>query len=141
MKSTKYCDRCGVEVFWTTSKAGNRYLAHEAPIYNADGRHIKTVWPAHRCEISPSREQDLIEIQRLRAIEHAEALAAGKIVKGQHIVVTKGRKVPIGTEGTVFWVADQEDGYGVRKAGFTTEAGDKHFININNISVNQNANY
>jgi hypothetical protein len=39
----------------------------------------------------------------------------------------------------VFWVAPEEDGYGVVKVGFTTAEGVKHFTNIANVRAKVSA--
>jgi hypothetical protein len=69
---------------------------------------------------------------QLKALEDA-AIANGEIVVGQTVKVYRGRKVPIGTMGVVFWVAEQEDAFGCYKIGFKDEAGNKHFTAINNV--------
>lgn len=51
------------------------------------------------------------------------------IRKGVQVRVSRGRKVPKGTAGVVFWVALEPDDFGIKKAGFTTETGEKIFIN------------
>lgn len=131
-KAGTSCRYCGREVEWLTSRAGKKYLAEAAPIYNEDGRHIKTVYPAHRCEVSGEQRAviDQIEADRTTA-----ALEAGEIVKGQRIVVVKGRKFPIGTEGTITWVAAREDAYGVVKVRVATDNGDNFYINKQNIEA------
>jgi len=127
--SATHCKYCGREVVWTESKAGKKYLAQKGEIYNADGRLIKVIYPAHRCTASDSDRRDIdaqakfdLEVRRQN----------GEIVKGQHVVVVKGRKVPVGTEGVVFWVATEPDEYGVIKVGFINDGG-KHYTNIANL--------
>jgi hypothetical protein len=61
------------------------------------------------------------------------ALANGEIIVGQIVKVYRGRKVPQGTIGTVFWIADEEDAFGCYKIGIKDEAGNKHFTAINNV--------
>jgi len=72
-------------------------------------------------------KQQLLNIQ-------AEQIANGEIVVGQTVKVYRGRKVPQGTIGIVFWVADEADGYGDWKIGLKDEAGDKHFTSISNVN-------
>lgn len=50
--------------------------------------------------------------------------------RGASVKVVKGRKVPIGTEGEVFWLGDKGWGYSV---GFKTSEGEKHFTSISNV--------
>ena len=60
-------------------------------------------------------------------------IANGEIVVGQTIKVYRGRKIPQGTMGVVFWVADEPDHFGVYKIGFKDESGVKYFCAINNV--------
>ena len=116
------CRYCGREVEWLVSKAGKKYLAETAPIYNEDGRQIKTIYPAHRCQVTP---------------EQRAAIESGERVKGQTVVVAKGRKFPIGTEGTITWIASHEDGFGVIKVRVQKNDGEQFYINIKNLAVKE----
>lgn len=126
------CRYCGRPVEWCTSKAGNRYLAEAAAIYNEDGRHIKTIYPAHQCQATPEERAAVDQAQQAAT---AEALAKGEIIVGQQVVVAKGRKVPVGTTGTVVWVARFEDGYGVIKAKVEQADGTVFSTNIKNLAA------
>jgi len=57
--------------------------------------------------------------------------ANGKIVKGTEVVVVRGRKTPIGTEGVVFWLG--KDNYGNDKAGIKDAEGNTIWIALNNL--------
>lgn len=128
-----HCRECGLIVCWRTSKAGKRYLAQPFTWTGSEGRHIeRNYYPAHKCEPDPER---LASVARREAEGIALAIANGRIIKGVRAQVHKGRKFPIGLTGKVFWVADAPDGYGVVKAGMTTDDGDKIFINIDNLVV------
>lgn len=61
------------------------------------------------------------------------------INKNDKIRVIKGRKFPIGTEGTVFWTASDQDQYGVWKIGVITTTGEKIYINDANVEVTEAA--
>ena len=126
------CKWCGCEVAWQTAKSGKRYLAQPTPISNEDGRQIKTIYPAHRCQATDEQRTAIVESEAQR---NAAALEAGEIVKGQKVTVIKGRKYPIGTVGTVTWVADREDAYGTIKVRVATDNGEAIFVNINNLEV------
>lgn len=130
--ATTNCRYCGRPVEWLTSKAGKRYLAEAAPIYNEDGRHIKTIYPAHQCQATP---EERAAVDQAQQAAKAEALANGEIVVGQKVVVAKGRKYPIGTLGTVVWVARFEDAYGVIKAKVEQADGTTFSINIKNLAA------
>lgn len=80
--------------------------------------------PAHVC--NP-------ETAALKASEDAARIANGEIVKGAPVTVVRGRKVPKGTSGVVFWVG--EDDWGKAKVGFRTESGDRVFTAASNVEV------
>lgn len=52
--------------------------------------------------------------------------------KGTYIVVDRGRKVPIGTTGQIFWVGENRWG---KSVGFNDRQGNTHFTSINNVAV------
>jgi hypothetical protein len=142
------CKDCSSLVMWKVSNnTGKTYLAVEVSIYGETGRHIKTIYPAHKCV--PTLEAQAAHFRRKEAIANANAnaIAAGEIVRGALVVVTKGRKYPKGLSGEVFWVAPEEDKYGVIKVGFKTASYDENkpegdgesfgkvYINIENIEA------
>lgn len=60
--------------------------------------------------------------------------------KGKRVKVVKGRKVPVGTEGTVFWEGEDRYArdYGLgkpRRVGFKDDAGAKWFTAASNVEV------
>lgn len=50
--------------------------------------------------------------------------------RGSTVKVVKGRKVPLGTEGEVFWLGDKGWGWSV---GLKTAEGEKHFTALGNV--------
>lgn len=64
-------------------------------------------------------------------------------VYGKTVKVVKGRKVPKGTTGTVFWVKRYDNSkygdpwgiYSVTKVGIRDENGDAHFTAIDNVEI------
>jgi hypothetical protein len=122
------CKDCGLWVEWRVSKKGHRYLADRKEWMGSETFAQRAYYPRHACTPNPEAVAAL-------AAEHEARIAAGEIVKGATVRVAKGRKVAIGTVGTVFWVATDPDAYGVLKVGFTTEGGEKHFINIANVEA------
>ena len=123
------CRGCGEEVFFDVNRNGVRYLAEKAG-REYEGGVGRWKQPHRHTEEQVAR---WAEIVRREEEFLAQAIADGKIVRGQTVEVFKGRKVPKGTVGVVFWVAPEEDGYGVVKVGFTTAEGVKHFTNIANV--------
>lgn len=126
------CRDCGKQVAWRTSKAGNRYLAAPKHWIGEEKFTERTYWPAHRCTPDPTWRDRAAAAETQRI---ADAIASGRIERGCTVTVVKGRKVAHGTSGVVFWVAADEDAYGVIKCGFTTADGDKVFINIANLEL------
>jgi hypothetical protein len=129
------CNRCGCECFWDTNRHGKRYLAVKM-IQEYEGGTGGWKQP-HYCQATDEQAAEyqarLQETKdQLKALEDA-AIANGEIVVGQTVKVYRGRKVPIGTMGVVFWIAEQEDAFGCYKIGFKDEAGNKHFTAINNV--------
>ena len=123
------CRGCGAEVYFDINRNGVRYLAERAGREYEDGvGHWKQ---PHRH--TAEQVADWANVLRFRAERLAQAIADGEVVKGQTVEVFKGRKVPKGTVGEVFWVAPEEDGYGVVKVGFKTAEGVTHFTNIENV--------
>lgn len=126
------CRECGATVTWRTSKKGYRYLAQLKNWSGSETFAERCYYPRHECVPNPKWRELAVEAEAERI---ATAVASGQIVKGVNVVVIKGRKVEHGTEGIVFWVAAEPDGYGTMKIGFTTDAGEKVFININNVRM------
>ena len=56
--------------------------------------------------------------------------------KGKTVVVFKGRKVPVGTEGECFWIGDK--GFGLR-VGVRDAAGEVHWTAMDNVKVKEAA--
>lgn len=64
-------------------------------------------------------------------------------VYGKRVKVIKGRKVPHGTEGEVFWVKRYDNSkygdpwgiYSVTKVGIRDDAGEAHFTAIGNVEI------
>jgi hypothetical protein len=129
------CNKCGCECYWDTNRNGKRYLAQRNEQEYEGGTGT---WKSpHYCQATDeeaaayqamleARKQQLLNIQ-------AEQIANGEIVVGQTVKVYRGRKVPQGTIGIVFWVAEEEDAFGCYKIGLKDEAGDKHFTSITNV--------
>jgi hypothetical protein len=89
---------------------------------NDNRREDYACWDTpHTCD-----QEFAARVQAERDVQIAE----GRIVLGQHVRVTRGRKVAKGTEGTIFWLNDATDfnGNPIIKVGIKTEAGDSHFL-------------
>lgn len=123
------CRGCGAEVYFDINRNGVRYLAERAGREYEDGvGHWKQ--PHRHTAEAVARHAERVEALQVWL---DQAILDGKIVFGQTVEVFKGRKVPKGTVGEVFWVAPEADGYGVVKVGFKTAEGVKHFTNIENV--------
>lgn len=69
-----------------------------------------------------------------RAQEEAREQMFETYGRGRVVKVVKGRKVPVGTEGTVFWLGEDKFGNGYR-VGFETPTGEKHFTALSNVEA------
>lgn len=69
------------------------------------------------------------------AREAEEAVAALKVefAKGNVVKVVKGRKVPVGTEGTIFWFGESD--FGGFRVGFKTVMGEVHYTALSNVEA------
>ncbi len=54
------------------------------------------------------------------------------INKGDKVIVVSGRKIPIGTKGTVFWVGTKAWGESV---GIELENGNREFTAMRNVNI------
>lgn len=134
------CRDCGRPVVWAISKKGNTYLASRvywrSDAGASNGRsNEKSFYPFHECEPDEEYRSQYAAAMTVLDERRAAAVEAGEIVRGQTIEVVKGKKIPVGTRGVVFWVATEPDRYGVIKAGFNTETGEKFFTNVSNLAV------
>ena len=129
------CNKCGCECYWDTNRNGKRYLAQRNIREYEDGTGV---WKSpHYCTATPEEAaeyQAMLQREKDKQEErNSEAIANGEIVYGQTVKVYRGRKVPIGTIGIVFWVAEEADRFDTWKIGIKDEAGVKHFLAINNV--------
>jgi hypothetical protein len=129
------CKKCGLECFWDTNRHGKKYLAVKMVQEYAGG--TGTWKQPHYCTATPEQAAEYQALLKLQIDEEAkikaEALANGEIVVGQTVKVYRGRKVPQGTIGVVFWVAEEADDFGTYKIGIKSADGTKHFVAINNV--------
>ena len=63
--------------------------------------------------------------------EEARKEVLRHIVKGVRVMVTRGRKTPLGTEGIVGWIG--QDSYGTARVGVRDAAGVMHFTAMSNV--------
>jgi hypothetical protein len=119
------CSKCGEDFVWATSKrTGNKYRVN----VHFGEKHIYIKSSIHECDpIHVDRHQYLVASKERQAIE------LGEVTVGCQARVAKGRKFPIGTEGKVFWIANEAGAYGVITVGMETTAGEKIWINLANL--------
>jgi len=77
------------------------------------------------------REEEKREAER-RERARREEERAKVVAKGKRVIVARGRKVPKGIEGVVFWLGLGKWGH---RAGIKTKAGDVHWIAAANLDV------
>lgn len=113
------CGTCGAEV------AKHSVKNHLMPVEHRGTYGARQVgcWRVHRCDA---------ERAKLWQAARAEHIARGEIVRGQHVTVTKGRKVPKGTTGEVIWTGESDFG---KRVGIRTEAGETHFLAEANVTA------
>ena len=124
VESSKPCFKCGRTVVKCESKSGKIYVASIEIVssqyadYTARG---KAIYPVHECD-----EREVAKYQEFTQRQ----LAEGAIVKGQKVVVVKGRKVAKGTEGEIFWLGFETwNGESIlKRVGIVTESGEKVFV-------------
>lgn len=108
-------DRCGAEVVRRDDN-GNLYDVVRAGFYQA--RKFQCWRGAHQCDSA---------LVAAVAAEHAAKAASGKVVKNVQVEVFKGRKVPKGTVGVVFWEGGDTFS-GKPKVGIRDAAGATHWL-------------
>jgi hypothetical protein len=124
VESSKPCSKCGRTVVKCESKSGKIYVASIEIVssqyadYSARG---KAIYPVHECD-----EKEIVKYQELLKRQ----LAEGQIVKGQKVVVVKGRKVAKGTQGEIFWLGYETwNGESIlKRVGLITAVGEKLFV-------------
>ena len=130
------CKKCGCECFWDTNRNGKLYLAqrnereYDGGVGTWKSPHYCTATPEQAAEYQAGLKAQIDEETKLKL----EALANGEIVVGQTVKVYRGRKVPQGTIGVVFWIADEADDYGTYKLGIKSADGTKHFVAYHNVN-------
>lgn len=109
-----YCDACGAEA--AKGENGKVLSITVQHTDSGDSRRRPVCWAPHQC--NPYRRAQ-------RAIEAAAALADGKLVKGQTVIVVKGRKVAKGTVGVIRWIGEDRYNEGAQRFGLKVEGQDK----------------
>lgn len=82
-------------------------------------------------EVREAARAALIE-RDIKAWAEATAIDAATVTKGKTVRVTKGRKVPIGTEGEVFWLGENRYGW---RVGIKDADGTVHWTAEANVEV------
>ena len=124
VESSKPCFKCGRQVVKCESKSGNFYIANIEIVSSRFADYTdrgKAIYPVHECD-----EREIVKYQEFVQRQ----LAEGAIVKGQKVVVVKGRKVAKGTEGEIFWLGFETwNGESIlKRVGIVTESGEKVFV-------------
>lgn len=85
-------------------------------------------------EVRAAYEAFLENIRKARAQAAAEE-RANTVAKGKRVKVVKGRKVPVGTEGVVFWTGPDKYNRNVTRAGLKDAAGVTHWVDAGHCQV------
>jgi hypothetical protein len=124
IESSKPCSKCGRITVKCESKSGKFYIGNIEIVssqYADYGARGKAIYTAHECD-----ESETIKYQA----KVSKDLAEGAIVKGQKVVVVKGRKVAKGTQGEIFWLGYETwNGESIlKRVGIVTAVGEKLFV-------------
>jgi hypothetical protein len=106
-----HCGDCGALVARVKKPGKPKYLANT---HHKGMALTYWCWDVHKCD--PEQRE------RYTALVDSR-LASGVIMKGQHVEVVRGRKVPIGTVGTVMWMGT--DAWDNEKVGLRVDGYDK----------------
>lgn len=124
---THKCYDCGAEVAKAITNSGSIYIA-SVVVWEGDQGGKREILPSHKCD-----EREKENWSALRALN----IARGALVQGQEVITVKGRKVPKGTVGIIFWVEiDNGFAYGdkkVTRVGFKDAQGTAHFTAATNV--------
>ena len=141
---TFHCKDCNAEVMWAISKkSGKTYLAVETTwMSDADrsqnGRtNQRKFYPFHKCTPDAEYQARYTKAMAVLEADRQSKIGSGEIVVGQVVEVYKGKKIPVGTTGVIFWVAPSPDHYDIIKVGLTTPEGEKVFVNIAHIKASK----
>lgn len=109
--------------YWTKYDR-NRGVRYEAALPKTDAEKAK-------------HEELTSKLSAAKAAEESLAEAMNPYAKGKKVRVYKGRKVPVGTTGTVFWVGEKVNNFGYRptyemRLGFKDDAGTVYWVNADN---------
>ncbi len=126
-KEIKECKRCGVPVVEVTSRrTGNDYKVGISQSHSGYWFYMKH--NVHTCDADAA-----YDFAAMKAATALWAQLSGVVCVGAYVTVVKGRKFPIGTEGTVIWLADKVNAYNEFRAGVKKEDGEVIWINAANI--------
>ena len=113
------CDGCG----WPVAKTDTGRILNMT-FSDRGARQIACWSQGHECNT---------EAAAAYAASRAAKIASGEIVKGATVTVVKGRKVALGTTGTVTWIG--EDSWGKARVGFRTAEGESVFTAMSNVTA------
>ena len=112
------CDGCG----WPVAKTDSGRILDVS--MSAGPKTIACWSSGHECDPESAAAYSAVR---------AAKIDSGEIIKGQAVTVVKGRKVPKGTTGVVFWTG--EDSYGKARIGFKGEDGETFWTAASNVEV------
>ena len=117
------CDKCHEDVLLIIRAGKPKRVLNDTRV----GLNLKfRCWGSdfHVCDTGRSAH-----VESVKAYNEAN----GAILKGTEVVVVRGRKTPIGTEGVVFWLG--EDNYGNANAGIKDAEGNTIWTAVSNLSA------
>jgi len=128
---TSWNDSMHIESFhamvWDASKGAPVDVYYKDDYSNTDGSFevdatpdVRAAYDAYTDKITAAH------------VAYVAELEFNRVHKGKFVVVARGRKVPKGTRGQVFWIGN--NGYGT-SVGIITATGEKHFTALANVDV------
>ena len=126
-----FCSRCGAHVVWATSKrTGKKYRVDVRISERGNRYYVKSDF--HQC-----KDEDIEIYSQCKAVHEAYARRINEVTVGCEVVVVKGRKHPIGTEGVAIWIAP-EMRYGVHQVCVKLANGERIYVSEANLSRKDN---
>ena len=113
--------------------AGGEPVAYQARMVKAPRPEQGYSDPFLEAEFAANRAYWADRAAAARQQQEAVAEMYRAFGKGAEVKVVKGRKVPVGTEGVVFWLGESTYQRGEMRVGFKASTGEKHYTALSNV--------
>lgn len=130
----------GDDIFWVMKAPNGDLITYiEGDIYRGDqmGTNASRKTAGDEFGMTPEEIDSMWNAQYWKgqadsARRRQEGIRKLLDMKGQEIVVIRGRKIPLGTRGTVFWVGETKYGW---RVGFKGADGMEQWTDANNVEL------